>query len=221
MSGKYGGLDQATAESLLNGGSGQSAREERLSALLTAASGPVTGDELAGEHTAMTAFTRARRRRGAGTNRRLRARLAKLLASKTAAVAVIGSVAAGGAFATGGSLPIPFNGPSSGGAVVTPSTPVTESPGTATPGTEDEAEEGGPTETPTSPDATPTPTPTALPTGTPTPGVPDAEPTEPTVPPTSSPAPSHEPTEPGTDGPPTERDAEDPDSSSAAELPRG
>jgi len=213
--GKYGGLDRASAESLLNGDIGRTARDTQLAGLLAAASGPAAADELAGEQAVLAAFTRSRRHR-AGSTRRLRSRLAKLVASKTAAVVLVGSVAAGGAFATGGGVPIPFNAPSRGGGDVPSPSPATVSPHTATPEPEDEPGDGTATEEPDMLDQTPTPAPSTLPTESPTGWPTDSptdSPTEPVGDPSSSPQPTDDPGAPGEPGDDSGAEPEDPDTS--------
>jgi hypothetical protein len=209
--GKYGGLDRASAESLLNGDIGRTARDTQLAGLLAAASGPAAAEELAGEQAVLAAFARSRRHR-AGSTRRLRSRLAKLVASKTAAVVLVGSVAAGGAFATGGGVPIPFNPPSRGGGDVPSPSPATVSPHTATPEPEDEPGDGTATEEPDMLDQTPTPAPSTLPTESPT-GWPTDSPTETVGDPSSSPQPTDDPGAPGEPGDDPGAEPEDPDTS--------
>lgn len=221
MSGKYGGLDRVSAESLLNGDTGRTTRDTELARLLTAASGSAAADELAGEQAVLAAYARSRRHR-AGRTRRLRSRLTKLVASKTAALALVGSVAAGGAFATGGGVPIPFSPPSSGGGDVPSPSPATMSPHTTTPAPEEEPGDGMVTEEPDMLDQTPTPTPTTTPstlptespTGWPT-DSPTDSPTETVVDPSSSPQPTDDPDGPDEPGDDSGAEPEDSDTSAA------
>ncbi len=213
--GKHSGLDPANAESLLNGDVRRTTRDTPLAGLLAPASGPVAADELAGEQAVLAAFARSRRHR-AGTTRRLRSRLAKLVASKTAALVLVGSVAAGGAFATGGGVPIPFSPPSSGGGDVPSPSPATTSPHTATPEPEDEPGDGMATQEPAMPDQTPTPAPSTLPTESPTGWPTDSptdSPTETVVDPSSTPQPTDDPGAPGEPGDDSGAEPEDPDTS--------
>lgn len=118
-------LDRATAEYLLSGGAAASSPSKDLLAdVLAAAAAPATEGELAGEETALVAFSHSRlsavRR---ARNRPTLSRLVKLGGAKLAAMGLAASAAGGTAFAASGVLPNAFDGPSVVPPSVSPSTP--------------------------------------------------------------------------------------------------